>query len=106
MENVGRCPRCNKFMVAEEWDEHKCDFKDIPLTDCKSIILDHITDFGQDKNGDHVYRAWALDGVLYRLVVCKHNPPHSAKRKFTGCGTKQGLDSTSFEALLRWRLMP
>lgn len=32
------------------------------------------------------------DGYLYRLIMCKHKPPHSTKRKFTGENTNQGLD--------------
>ena len=39
--------------------------------------------------------ALALDGTYYRIVVCKHNPPHSAKRKFTPEDTKQGLGRTA-----------
>ncbi len=79
MENIGRCPRCRKFLVAEEYESHKCDFRDIGIRDCKEIILDHMTDCGFDKNGDKVTLAWSLNGVLYRLVECKHNPPHRTR---------------------------
>jgi hypothetical protein len=27
-----------------------------------------------------VLLGWGLDAVLYRLVECKHNPPHGTKR--------------------------
>ncbi len=60
-------------------------------------MLDHITDLGQNRNDDHVLLGWGLDGILYRLVECKHNPPHSTKRRFTGSCAKQGLDSAVLE---------
>ena len=100
-QNLGRCPRCHKFMIEEESRSHKCDFRDIELSDGKELFIDHITDIGRNRNDDHVSLAWGLDGTLYRLVECKHNPPHSTKRKFTGECTKQGLDNTSKEILYR-----
>ncbi len=96
-ENVGRCPRCNEFIIAEQ--THCCDFRNIQLQGCEELFVDHITDSGKSKDGDHVFLAWGLDGILYRLAVCKHNPPHSAKRKFTGYDTKQGLDRAVEEIL-------
>ena len=99
-ENVGRCPRCQRYMIEEESRTHTCDFTEIELKGAKEIVLDHVTDLGQNKVGDHVRLGWGLDAVLYRLVECKHNPPHATKRKFTGCGTKQEGNSTSFGALL------
>lgn len=68
-------------MVAEEWKTHTCDFRDIPIQGCEELVLDHITDSGQDKNDDHVHLAWGLEGTLYRLLVCKHNPPHGLKSR-------------------------
>jgi hypothetical protein len=100
-QNLGRCPRCRKFMIQEEVSSHQCDFSDLEVTDAQEIVLDTITDLGRNKNGDHTYIGWGLNGVFYRFVECKHNPPHATKRKFTGCGTKQGLDSTSKEILYR-----
>jgi hypothetical protein len=90
-------------MVQEEMTEHKCDFHDIEINDAQELLMDTITDLNQNRNGDHVYIAWGLNGTFYRLVECKHNPPHATKRKFTGCGTKQGLDRTSALALLHLR---
>jgi hypothetical protein len=84
-ENVGKCARCGKFLIEEEARDHTCDFGDIEIKGVKEILLDRITDLHQDRNGDHVYTAWGLDGIFYRLVECKHNPPHATKRKFTGC---------------------
>lgn len=82
-ENLGKCPRCQKFMIQEEMSIHHCDFHDINLTGAREIVLDTITDLRLDRNGDHVYIAWGLDRLFYRLVECKHNPPHSTKRKST-----------------------
>jgi hypothetical protein len=90
--SVGSCPRCHKYLMAEDYDTHKCDFESLPILGCNEIVLDHLTDSGEDENGDQVHLAWALDGMLYRLLVCEHNPPHSAKRRFTGENTNQGLD--------------
>jgi hypothetical protein len=80
MQNVGRCPRCKRFLIEEEMKAHQCDFRDIPLRGGKEIVLDHITDLGMNRDDDHVLLGWGLDGRLYRLVECKHNPPHGMKR--------------------------
>jgi hypothetical protein len=80
-------------MIAEQKETHVCDSMDLPLYGCEELVLHRLTDSGEDKNGDHLYLAWGINGILYRLLVCKHNPSHSAKRDFTGYGTKQGLDS-------------
>lgn len=93
MYDIGRCPRCRKFLIAEEYESHTCDFRDVPLKGCKEIVLDHMTACGVDKSGDNVTLGWGIDGTLYRLIVCKHNPPHSTKRKSTDEETKQGLDN-------------
>jgi hypothetical protein len=71
------------MLIEEDMRTHECNFSDIPIKDGRELFLDHTTDLGLDKNNDHVSLAWGLDGVLYRLVECKHNPPHSTKRKFT-----------------------
>ena len=93
VDNVGRCPRCNQFIIAEDVNMHVCD---IQITDIKTVIVDSCYTVGTDKNLDEVTSALALDGTLYRLILCKHNPPHGAtKRKFTGYGTQQGLDRAS-----------
>jgi phage FluMu protein Com len=41
MMNVGRCPRCHKFLVAEEEKSYLCV---IPCQGAKSIFFDHIHD--------------------------------------------------------------
>jgi hypothetical protein len=80
-ENFGRCPRCRQFIVAEQRKTHKCDFEDMPFEKCEEIVLDELIDSGQEKNGDHVYLGWGLDTVAYRLLVCKHNPPHGISKR-------------------------
>jgi hypothetical protein len=81
-ENVGRCRRCHAFIISGQ--KHVCDFRNIELQGCEEIFVDHITDSGKSRDGDHIFLAWGLNGTLYRLAVCKHNPPHSTKWEFTG----------------------
>ncbi len=99
IKNVGRCPRCNKFLIEEELQNHDCD---IASRGSEEITVDHFTELTKrDSEGHRLIVAQGLDGVQYWLIECQHNPPHATKRKFTPEGTKQGLDSTSFTALLR-----
>jgi len=100
-ENLGRCPRCKRFLIEEETKTHQCDFHDIGLRGGKEIVLDHITDLGRNRNDDHVLLGWGLDGILYRLVECQHNPPHSTKRKFTECGSNDDLTDPQAKRLKR-----
>jgi hypothetical protein len=102
MQNLGRCPRCGKFMIAEQQRSHRCDFRAIPIQGCEELVLDHITDSGKDENGDYIHLAWGQNGMLYILRVCNHHPLH-AKRVFTDPDTKHGLDNVVLEALLPLR---
>jgi hypothetical protein len=88
LENIGRCPRCNGFIIAEQLEEHECD---IPIKDIETIIADSCCNMGSDENGDKVTTALGIDGTYYRIIVCKHNPPHSTKRNFTGYGPNGDL---------------
>jgi hypothetical protein len=85
--NAGRCPRCNKFLIAEQEKDHACD---ISVGNVREIVLDYMTDGMQDENGDVIRVGWGLDHVLYRLIVCRHNPPHRTKRKFTDPNDQTG----------------
>jgi len=76
MKNIGRCPRCGKFLIAEDYESHTCDFADIPIRGHKEIRLDHMTDCGTDNNGDNIVLGWGLNGILYRFVICPHKEPH------------------------------
>jgi hypothetical protein len=91
--NVGNCPRCGKFVIAEQLEHHDCR---ISFTDVENITIDHYYEMiSKDEEGHTRLIAVGLDGTLYKMTICTHNPPHGAtKRKFTGYGTKQGLDST------------
>ena len=100
MNDVGRCPRCNKFLIAEQKETHRCS---VPIREVKEILLDWINDGVQNEDEDTVQVAMGLDGVLYRLILCKHNPPHTTKRNFTCEQTKRGLDRTRSLVLLPLR---
>ena len=66
-------------MIAEELRSHKCE---IQTMGAKTIWLDWISDGFTDKNNDYVRNAKGLDGVLYGLIVCKHNPPHNTQKRW------------------------
>jgi hypothetical protein len=78
--NVGRCARCGHFLIEEQSQTHRCE---IQIKQVKEIVRDWITDGAQDPNDDTVKTGLGIDGILYRLILCKHSPPHRAKRKFT-----------------------
>ena len=78
MENVGRCPRCNRFLIAEEITVHNCD---IEVRDVRTLIVDSCHELGQDGNGDRLTSALAIDGTYYRILECHHNPPHSLESR-------------------------
>jgi len=80
-KNTGKCPRCHSFIIAEQLTSHKCC---IPITDAKTIWFDWISDGYTDKNNDHVRNAQGLNGTLYGLIVCKHNPPHNLEKRWLG----------------------
>jgi hypothetical protein len=84
-------------MIAEQQKDHVCEFGDLPLYGCEELVLHRLSDSGKEKNGDHVYLAWGVNGILYRLLVCTHNPPHCAKQRFTDPDTKHGLDRATIE---------
>jgi hypothetical protein len=89
--NVGKCPRCGEFLIAEQLTNHKCK---ISFKDVQDVTIDHYYEMiSRDAQGHRTVIAVGIDGTLYRMTVCKHNPPHGAtKRKFTGENTTQGLD--------------
>jgi hypothetical protein len=80
VENAGRCPRCGTFITSEQVTPHNCR---IPIKSASTIFLDWVSDGFTDENGDYVRNAQGLNGTLYSLVLCNHNPPHSTKLKFT-----------------------
>lgn len=73
IRNIGRCPRCGEFIIEEQARTHKCRIR---TKRAKEIVFDWISDGFVSDNGDYVRLGKSLDGTLYSLVVCKHNPPH------------------------------
>ena len=97
IQNIGRCPRCGIFLVEEQVSTHECQIRN--NGSCE-IVVDHFLELSQhDSEGHRLVVAQGLDGVQYWLVECKHNPPHSTKRKFTDEDAKQGLDRTCVSSI-------
>lgn len=75
---AGRCRRCGRFLIDEEQKTgHDC--KPI-FQGVKTLLFEwlHVgpNDGVVEDNGDRVFSGSSLNGWQYRLVVCKHNPPH------------------------------
>ena len=69
-----KCERCRQTFIEEEFDEHLC----TPITTkTQEIGIDYIFEGEIDQNGDKVHIAKGLNGIIYRLVVCPHNPTHT-----------------------------
>ena len=79
VENTGKCPRCRSFIIAEQSTSHVCRIR---TKGAETIWLDWVADGFEDDNGDFVRMAKGLNGVLYGLVVCKHNPPHNLESQW------------------------
>jgi len=79
IENTGRCPRCRTFITSEQMTSHNCS---IPIKHGATIWLDWMADGFTDENDDYVRMATGLDGTLFELVTCKHNPPHSLESQW------------------------
>lgn len=111
MINVGRCPLCNAFLIEENLATHRCNGK-LPFQGIRTIVVSSLRESQTNtEEGHRIVYAKGYDGYLYRLEICEHNPPHTAKtanalakRKFTAYGTKQGLDRANSEVLLPCRL--
>ena len=72
-----KCKRCSKNFIFEEYDEHVCD---IDFKGIREIGIDYHFDGGKDENNDQIFIAKGLDGMIYRLVKCDHNPPHTSSK--------------------------
>jgi hypothetical protein len=79
LENTKTCPRCHRFIIAEQQNSHNCE---IPTRGAKTIWFDWVSDGFTDRNDDYYRNAKGLDGTLYGLIVCKHNPPHSLEKRW------------------------
>ena len=74
MIKIPKCERCSKSFIDEELEDHLCS----PiLTRAQEIGIDYIFEGEIDNNGDKVYMAKGLNGIMYRLVQCPHNPTHT-----------------------------
>lgn len=74
MNNTVYCERCKKQFIDEEFSSHFCD----PITtNIQEIGIDYLLDSEIDEHGDQVHIAKGLNGILYRLVECSHNPSHT-----------------------------
>jgi len=86
--NVGRCPNCGNFLIGEEVNSHTCK----ALKGIQDLLIHHYYELSaRDDEGHKVLIAKGLDGFLYRLIICKHKPPHSTKRNFTEYGPNGNL---------------
>jgi hypothetical protein len=94
MSNIGRCERCGSFLIEEQQREHKCE---IPFNGCKTIFFDWIGNGFTDKVNDKVIMAKGLDGRLYSLIECSHNPPHSLESRLV-TAIKRPEDETEPQA--------
>ena len=68
------CERCRKSFIDEELDLHTCS---PTLTKTQEIGIDYIFEGKNNNNGDKIYMAKGLNGIMYRLVQCPHNPTHT-----------------------------
>ena len=75
LDDFIKCRKCSKMFIFEEYNHHVCsvDFKGI-----KEIGIDYHFDGEKDENNDQVFIAKGLDGIIYRLVKCDHNHPHTS----------------------------
>ena len=76
--NTIKCVRCHKTVISEEFDRHDCT---IITYKVQEIGITHWFEGKVDENGDKVLIAHGLNGILYRLVECDHNPPHPDTRQ-------------------------
>lgn len=77
MKNVSKCSRCSKDLISEEFNEHVCN---APYLGIIELGINYWFEGKSDKNGDQIFIVKGLDGMIYRLVKCSHNPPHPDTR--------------------------
>ena len=75
--NTRKCDRCCKTTISEEFDNHDCS---IVTWNVQEIGITSYFEAEIDENRDQVLIAQGLNGILYRLVKCSHNPPHPETR--------------------------
>src|SRR5579872_2652376 len=73
--NLKECERCRKTLIHEEFPTHVC----VPdITGIREIMIDYSYET-VTKDGDRKIVAFGLDGRIYDLIICKHNPVHKSK---------------------------
>lgn len=66
-------------MTEEEFRSHKCSVRMTGLG-IKDIVAESVVEMTKrDSEGHRQLVVQGLDGVLYWIVECKHNPPHTVK---------------------------
>jgi len=74
VSKIPNCERCRQSFIEEELSQHDCS----PLTiGIQEIAIDRMYGSVNNENGDKVHIVKGLSGIMYRLVECHHNPPHS-----------------------------
>ena len=93
MNKTVKCERCNKQFIDEEFSDHLCTPETIKA---QEIGIDYILAPELNENGDKVHIAKGLNGILYRLVECPHNPTHTNLDQtiFDNEETKRRFDRT------------
>ena len=87
LPNIKECERCRKTMIEEEFPNHVC----TPyLTGIKEIIIDYFYET-VTKDGDRKIVAFGLDGRIYDLIQCRHNPLHKSKNPNLTFATRRPL---------------
>lgn len=89
------CQRCKKQFIDEEFDSHECS----PMaTKAQEIGIDYMLEGEINENRDMEYIAKGLNGIIYRLVECHHNPTHTNADPtfFDSLEARRRLDRTSF----------
>ena len=93
-----KCERCKRQFIDEEFNDHFC----MPETiKAQEIGIDYILEPELNENGDKIHIAKGLNGILYRLVECPHNPTHTNTDQtvFDNPETKQRFDRASPQVL-------
>jgi hypothetical protein len=101
---IPNCERCRQSFIEEEFSEHECSPRTIGI---QEIGIDRMYGVVTNENGDKVHIAKGLSGIMYRLVECHHNPPHSNSdpTTFDKEETRRRFYRTCFVELLPCRLI-
>lgn len=65
MNDMVKCARCKKALIAEEFGDHICTPE---WKGCKTILIDYHTT-SKDEKGREIILAMGMDGIMYSLVL-------------------------------------